>query len=57
MMGGISYAIVKGRTITNLSMVGGYAFNTAKVTYALPEATTASMRIGNARGSRARTSA
>ena len=47
-MGGVSYAIIKGRTITNLSLVGGYAFNRARVTYALPEGTTASMRIGNA---------
>lgn len=47
-MGGVSYAIMKGRTITNLSLIGGYAFNRARVTYALPEGTTASMRIGNA---------
>lgn len=47
-MGGLSYAIIRGRAITNLSFVGGYAFNHARVTYALPEGTSASMRIGNA---------
>lgn len=47
-MGGVSYAIVRGRTITNLSLVGGYAFNRARVTYTLPEGTSASMHIGNA---------
>jgi hypothetical protein len=47
-MGGVSYAIIRGRAITNLSLVGGYAFNRATVTYALPEGTSASMRIGNA---------
>ena len=47
-MVGVSYAIIRGRAITNLSLVGGYAFNRARVTYALPEGTSASMRIGNA---------
>ena len=47
-MGGVSYAIIRGRSITSLSLVGGYAFNRARVTYALPEGTIASMRIGNA---------
>jgi len=47
-MAGVSYAIVRRRAITSLSLVGGYAFNRAKVTYALPEGTSASMRIGDA---------
>jgi len=47
-MAGVSYAIIRGRAITNLSLVGGYAFNRARVTYALPEGTSASMHIGNA---------
>jgi len=47
-MGGVSYAVIRGRAITSLSLVGGYAFNRATVTYALPEGTSASMHIGNA---------
>lgn len=47
-MAGISYAILRGRAMTNLSMVGGYAFNDARITQALPAGTTASIRIGDA---------
>jgi hypothetical protein len=47
-MGGVSYGIIRGRAITNLSLVGGYAFNRAKITYALPEGTAVSMSISDA---------
>jgi hypothetical protein len=47
-MAGISYAILRGRAITNVSMVGGYAFNDARITQTLPAGTTASIRIGDA---------
>ena len=47
-MAGVSYAIIRGRTITSLSVVGGYAFNRARVTTALPDGTSASARFDNA---------
>jgi hypothetical protein len=47
-MAGISYAFINGRAITNFSFVGGYAFNSARITQALPEGTSASIRVENA---------
>ena len=47
LMGGISYSIGRGRARTSFSLVGGYAFSSAKVTAALPSGTTASIDIGD----------
>ena len=48
LMGGISYSIGDGRLRTSFSLVGGYAFSSAKVTAALPAGTTASIDITDA---------
>jgi hypothetical protein len=47
-MAGVSYAIIRGRTITSLSVVAGYAFNRARVTAALPDGTSVSARFDSA---------
>ena len=48
LMGGISYSIGDGPLRTSFSLVGGYAFTSAKVTTALPSGTTASIDISDA---------
>jgi len=47
LMGGISYSIGGGRARTSFSLVGGYAFSSAKVTAALASGTTASIDISD----------
>jgi hypothetical protein len=47
-MGGIGYSIVKGRTRTTFGLVGGYAFNDAKVSRALPDGVGVDVTIQNA---------
>jgi hypothetical protein len=48
LMGGISYSIGNGPLRTSFSLVGGYAFTSAKVTTALPSGTSASIDITDA---------
>ena len=48
LMGGISYSIGEGPLRTSFSLVGGYAFTSAKVTAALPSGTAASIDITDA---------
>jgi hypothetical protein len=45
---GVGYTLDLGRARTTFSLVGGYAFASAKVTAALPEGTTASIGIKDA---------
>jgi hypothetical protein len=47
-MAGIGYSIGRGPTRTTLSLVGGYAFNSASAEPALPAGTMASVSITNA---------
>lgn len=47
-MGGISYSIGGGQLRTSFSLVGGYAFTSAKVTTALPAGTAASIDVTDA---------
>lgn len=47
-MGGVSYSIGAGRLRTSFSLVGGYAFTSAKVTAALAPGTTAAIDITDA---------
>ena len=47
-MGGIWYTIGEGPLRTSFSLVGGYAFTSAKVTAALPSGTAASIDITDA---------
>ena len=44
-MFGVGYTVNSGRARTTISLVGGYAFSSAKVTAALPEGTTAAINI------------
>jgi len=48
LMGGISYSIGGGRLRTSFSLVGGYAFTSAKVTTALPAGTAATIDVTDA---------
>jgi hypothetical protein len=45
-MAGVGYTFGHGRARTNLSLVAGYAFTSAKVTAALPAGTEATIDIG-----------
>ncbi|MCX6552675.1 MAG: hypothetical protein NTY02_17010 [Acidobacteria bacterium] len=47
-MAGVSYAIRRGRTMTSFSLVGGYAFNRARITSELPDGTTTTIRMNSA---------
>lgn len=47
-MGGIGYSIRRGPTITSFSMVGGYAFSSARVDHPLPVGTTIDVHMKNA---------
>lgn len=47
-MAGLGYSFGTGRTRTTLSLVGGYAFNSAVAEENLPGATTASVSVSNA---------
>jgi long-subunit fatty acid transport protein len=48
LMGGVSYSIGAGRLRTSFSLVGGYAFASAKVTTALPAGTAATIEVTDA---------
>ena len=48
LMGGVSYSIGDGPLRTSFSLVGGYAFTSAKITAALPSGTAASIDITDA---------
>jgi hypothetical protein len=48
LMGGISYSIGGGRLRTSFSLVGGYAFTSAKVTTALPAGAAATIDVTDA---------